>query len=282
MTIDRLNGTPNGVHEPSRTGDENALSVIIGDRKPWRLRLALLLAVKKDKRSRRKMRELLENAKAVGEITVPLIVYFDSKAQQYRVADGETRRQVGIILGFDDVPVYVIDEPKDENELARIQVVANSAQKPMLPIDLANAVRDARDRNPGWKQKEIGALFGMVQGTVSKYLEIAEVSDLLPESAHELPWTILAEIAALRGNPEALSRFLAMHEAHPMSRSVVAREVAKLLGKRVEAKQFQYKSADGFVVTMKADYATAITQVKTLFDLLRKGQQEGTEIEKLL
>jgi len=121
---------------------------------------------------------LLDSIKANG-ILNPLKVYrytFEDTppvgvpTRCYVILDGHRRLDAADKLNLEQLPIEIMDKPKDDIEARTIQVILNRNRRDVKPTHVADAIMAMK--NQGRYQKDIAKTFGLSEPEVSMYLTL--------------------------------------------------------------------------------------------------------------
>lgn len=88
----------------------------------------------------------------------------------YVVLDGHRRLNAADELGFEELPIDIMDKPENDTEARTIQVILNRNRKDVKPTHVASAIMAMK--NNGKLQKDIAKRFGLSEPEVSMYLTL--------------------------------------------------------------------------------------------------------------
>lgn len=88
----------------------------------------------------------------------------------YVVLDGHRRLNAADELGFEELPIEIMDKPENDTEARTIQVILNRNRKDVKPTHVASAIMAMK--NNGKLQKDIAKRFGLSEPEVSMYLTL--------------------------------------------------------------------------------------------------------------
>jgi len=121
---------------------------------------------------------LIDSIKANG-ILNPLKVYrytFEGPppvgvtSRCYVILDGHRRLDAADTLELEELPIEIMDAPKDDIEARTIQVILNRNRKDVKPSHVADSIMALKDQ--GQQQKDIAKTFGLSEPAVSMYLTL--------------------------------------------------------------------------------------------------------------
>ena len=115
-------------------------------------------------------RGLLSSIEENG-ILNPLKVYRYTSPEglrRYALIDGHRRFDAANRLELTEIPIEIMEEPKDATEARTIQVILNRNRKDVKPSHVADAIKALKDK--GVYQKDIAKKFGLSEPEVSMYL----------------------------------------------------------------------------------------------------------------
>lgn len=101
----------------------------------------------------------------------------------YVIIDGHRRFDAATKLGLEEIPVEVMEKPKDDTEARTIQVILNRNRRDVKPTHVASAIKALKDK--GILQKDIAKRFSMSEPEVSMYLTLYRGHEKLKKAVDE-------------------------------------------------------------------------------------------------
>lgn len=128
---------------------------------------------------------LLRRSIEADGYTQPIVTWFHDGI--YEVVDGFHRHLVGKEMGFELLPVVVInDESSDRNDRMASTIRHNRARGKHRIESMSNIVQELSRRN--WNDKKIAKELGMDQDEVLRLKQIAGLADLFTDEEFSIAW----------------------------------------------------------------------------------------------
>ncbi len=195
--------------------------------------------------------QLRTSLQEVG-VLVPLIVYEDPSAPgQYVLMDGERRWRCALDLGFDSVPVNVIQPPSSVENLLRMFNI-HSVREEWSLIAIALSLRELIGMTGEGREGRLAEETGLTRSTVRRAKRLLSLPDselrLIQEEAHldrneqvhredlyleveraaSVLRTAMPEIAAKYTKPEIVRQFIRKREEGSLNAVTDFRDVGKI------------------------------------------------------